>query len=123
MTDPLAVQYDAFNRRRLHYSLLFWSSLALQFSGVAILLLIDAPTEIHILGAISCLLMAFVAHRLHRQEEYYTQALRNIDASWVDAGVTGIQPDLPVSRFGSRKLVICALVGVSAFLLSDAYIF
>lgn len=122
MTDPLFVQYEAFNRRRLHYSLLFWTSLALEFSGVAVLLVTKAGSVVLTLGAISCLLMAFIAHRLLRQEEFYTQSLRNIDAHWVETGIVGIQKDLPVQRFGSRKLVILALIGLGIFLLSDIYI-
>jgi len=79
--------------------------------------------ELFTLGALSCFLMAFIAFRLLRQESYYTQALRNIDASWIEAGLKGIQTDLPEGRFGSRKLVICALIGLGSYLLSDVYIF
>ena len=123
MNDPLSVQYSAFNQRRLHYNVLFWLSLALEFTGVAFLYLLNADDELITLGALSCFLMAFIAFRLLRQESYYTQALRNIDASWIEAGLKGIQTDLPEGRFGSRKLVICALIGLGSYLLSDVYIF
>lgn len=122
MTDPLSVQYAAFNQRRLHYSLLFWSCLALEFSGAAILLILQVPEKLLILGGISCLLMAFIAHRLYRQEEHYTQSLRNIDAAWAKSGISAIQSDLPISRFGSRRLVILALAGLGLFLLGDVYL-
>ena len=123
MNDPLSVQYSAFNQRRLHYNVLFWLSLALEFTGVTFLYLLNANDELFTLGALSCFLMAFIAFRLLRQESYYTQALRNIDASWIEAGLKGIQTDLPEGRFGSRKLVICALIGLGSYLLSDVYIF
>lgn len=90
MPSPHCTQYEAFNRRRLHYSLLFWSSLALEFSGVAILLILDVRSDILILGALSCFLMGFIAYRLHVQEEFYGQALRNIDEHWKAEGIKGI---------------------------------
>jgi len=114
--DPLTAQYTAYNQRRLHYSLLFWACLSLQFSGILLTLLIGFRQEIIFLPilfgllGISSFVMAFIAWRLHGLEIHYENCLRNIENSWLEQKVSGIQKANITGKISSRKLVIFALL-------------
>jgi len=113
--EPLAVQYTAYNQRRLHYSLLFWVCLALEFSAILLTLLFGFHQDVladnilfGLLG-ISCFLMAFIAWRLHGLEMHYEILLRNIEEDWIEQKVGGIVKANITGRLSSRKIVILAL--------------
>jgi len=114
--EPLAVQYTAYNQRRLHYSFLFWACLALQFSGILLTLffgfrqIVLAKEILFGLLGISCSLMAFITWRLHGLEIHYENLLREIEEYWLTQKIEGIQKAKMTGTLSSRKIVIAALV-------------
>jgi len=118
--DPLSTQYSNYNQRRLHYSLLFWACVALQFSGVVLSILflsnenIVGPNLILLGIGFSCGLMAYIAARLHRLEVHYEILLRRIEEHWQSQNITGIQCAEITQKISSRKLVILTLACMGA---------
>ena len=114
--DPQTTQYMAYNQRRLHYNLLSWVCLVLQFSGVMIVLMTAGfqnlfPVRFLIgLGGVSSVLMAIIVWRLQRLERSYEKHLRAIEEYWREQDIRGIQCVKVTGVFSSRKLVILALL-------------
>lgn len=113
--DPLSVQYQAYNQRRLHYSLLFWACLALYFSALFIGVVFTprysgfGPTSFFGLIGMASILMAVISWRLHRLEILYEIHLRNIEDTWNSQGLSGIQSADITGKFSSRRLVVLVL--------------
>jgi len=62
---------------------------------------------------LSCLLMAFIALRLHKLEIHYENLLRAIETYWQAENVEGVQMANITGRVSSRKLVIFTLVVIA----------
>lgn len=113
--EPLSVQYTAYNQRRLHYSLLFWACLALQFMGILLVLFFGHhqkylnPSALFGCVGVSSFLMAFIGWRLHGSEVHYENLLRNIENQWMEQNVAGIQKANVTGKSSSRKAIILVL--------------
>lgn len=126
--DPLTVQYQCYNQRRIHYSWLFWACLALHIVGCGFVLIVGdrisfLPLKLWIYAITGAsFLMALIAWRLHRQEIHYERLLRNIEEQWLSAGVTGIQKAGVTTAFSSRKAVILAMILAAIGLLRLSFL-
>ncbi len=115
MNDPVTNQYQCFNQRRLHYSWLFWASIALYLMGTGLCFLIMGTyiafnSDILKMLAGGGVFLSLIIWRIHGQELYYERLMRNIEDHWAHSGITGVQQARLSGNMSSRKLVILTVL-------------
>lgn len=118
MSSPLETQYTALTQTRLHFSRLYWLSVAFTLAAFATApfilgTLAIRPLLLVVLLRVAILWMgAFIAWRLYRLEMQYEQLLGAIERHWQAGSIPGIQIAPVSSGRGSRLLTVLALVGL-----------
>ncbi|MEO0398189.1 MAG: hypothetical protein AAF224_02065 [Pseudomonadota bacterium] len=124
MNDPLLVQYKVLSDQMLHFSRLYWQSIAFLFAlvlgAVAVfrdMAIVPYAAAIFIFAAI-CGLMGFVVDRLRKLEKRYENALEAIETALRAKGHSDIQIAPKSGAFGARFVVTMGLFVLSAALFA-----